>query len=252
MDNLWSPAAHRDRVGKQYCLESLKPTFDQDLNGDGVIGTISAAIEVAGSTSLTVVGNNYYFYDNNSGPSLKSAGSAILVGQCAPFAPIGAEQTAGGYIVAWKSVSADQYVVWSTDSSGNYLSSLTGTVSGSSTALETLEPTFHQDINGDGVIGLSAQHAGSTVLPNSLATTSDGIAQPLLGSATADTFVFVADLGKATNNAPDQDHVHGDYTAIVGPPDLTLATGADADHIVRQDTAIAELLQHYLGDFHLV
>ena len=44
--------------------------------------------------------------------------------------------------------------VWSTDSNGNYISNIIGQVSGTSTALEALEPIFHQDLNGDGVIGL--------------------------------------------------------------------------------------------------
>ena len=49
---------------------------------------------------------------------------------------------------------ADQYTVWSTDSNGNYLSNIIGVVSGTSTALESLETTFHQDLNGDGTIGV--------------------------------------------------------------------------------------------------
>ena len=54
-----------------------------------------------------------------------------------------------------------------TDSSGNYVSS-TGIVSGASAALESLETSFHQDLNGDGVIGVPATVAiesfGSTSL----------------------------------------------------------------------------------------
>ena len=64
--------------------------------------------------------------------------------------PIGAEQTATGYDVAWKVAGADQYTVWNTDSNGNYISNIIGVVSGTSTALESLETSFHQDLNGDG------------------------------------------------------------------------------------------------------
>ena len=71
------------------------------------------------------------------------------------WAPIGAEQTATGYEVAWKVTGADQYTVWNTDSSGNYISNIVGVVSGTSSALESLEPSFHQDFNGDGMIGLT-------------------------------------------------------------------------------------------------
>ena len=69
----------------------------------------------------------------------------------APWTPIGAEQTASGYEVAWKVTGADQYSVWTTDSSGSYTSDIVGVVPGTSSALEMLEPSFHQDLNGDGV-----------------------------------------------------------------------------------------------------
>ena len=68
--------------------------------------------------------------------------------------PIGAEQTATGYDVAWKISGAHEYTVWSTNSNGNFVASITGAVSGNSIALESLENTFHQDLNGDGTIGL--------------------------------------------------------------------------------------------------
>ena len=62
------------------------------------------------------------------------------------------EQTASGYEVAWKIAGADQFSIWNTDSSGNYVSY--SVYSGTSTALESLETSFHQDLNGDGVIGV--------------------------------------------------------------------------------------------------
>ena len=48
----------------------------------------------------------------------------------------------------------NQYKVWYTDSSGNMVSNVTGDVSGTSAALESLETSFHQDLNGDGTIGV--------------------------------------------------------------------------------------------------
>ncbi len=47
-----------------------------------------------------------------------------------------------------------QYTVWNTDSNGNYVSNIVGVVSGTSAALESIESSFHQDLNGDGTIGL--------------------------------------------------------------------------------------------------
>jgi len=52
-------------------------------------------------------------------------------------------------------------VIWNTDSSGNYLSG-SGSLSGTSSALENYETVFNHDLNGDGTIGLPPSgHASS-------------------------------------------------------------------------------------------
>jgi hypothetical protein len=142
--------------GTSSALESLESVFHQDLNGDGVIGLTTTAIESSGSTSLTEVGNNFYFYNSGgSGPSFNFGGAPFVAGEFGAWTPIGAEQiSSGGYEIAWKVPGADQYTVWTTDSNGNFLSALFGTVSGTSSALESQEPLFHQDLSGDGLIGL--------------------------------------------------------------------------------------------------
>jgi large repetitive protein len=89
------------------------------------------------------------------------------VGQYAGWTFIGAEQTASGYQVALKSTSGNQYTVWNTDSNGNVIgNAVGGIVSGSSSALQGIEASFHQDLNGDGVILLSG--SGSIIGANSL------------------------------------------------------------------------------------
>jgi len=110
-------------------------------------------IEAFGSTKLVQVGSNFFFYPvgGSSGPALSYGGAPFVAGQFGGWTPIGVEQTASGYEVAWKVTGADQYTVWNTDSSGNYTSNAIGTVPGSSVA--AFEPSFHQDLNGDGVIG---------------------------------------------------------------------------------------------------
>jgi hypothetical protein len=144
--------------GTSTTLEGFETVFHQDLNGDGIIGVPAATtvIESFGSTSLVQVGGNYYLdsISTGTGPELKDNGTAVLAGQFGTLAPIGVEQTASGYDVAWKVPGADQYLVWSTDSSGNYLSAITSVVSGTNTTLEGLETVFHQDLNGDGIIGV--------------------------------------------------------------------------------------------------
>lgn len=156
--------------GTSTTLESLENTFHQDLNGDGTIGVPAApttvTIESNGSTTFDQIGNNYFLYASGStnGPSLKFGGATVMVGQGGTWSPIAGEQTASGYDVAWHDSSSGQYSVWTTDSNGNFTSYLTGAVSGTSTALEALESTFHQDLNGDGNIGVVIESAGSTSL----------------------------------------------------------------------------------------
>jgi VCBS repeat-containing protein len=113
-------------------------------------------IESFGSTSLVQVGSNYYLdnISSGTGPELKDGGTVVTAGELGSWVPIGAEQTASGYDVALAIPGANEYTVWSTDSNGNYLSNLIPTVPGNNTALEALETTFHQDLNGDGTIGV--------------------------------------------------------------------------------------------------
>jgi len=164
-------------------------SFHQDLNGDGVIG-IPGTIESAGSTSLVQVGNNY-FLDSNStgiGPEVMFGGAPLTAGEFA-WTPTGAEQTSTGYEIALKYATIGQYTVWNTDTNGNVTyDPLGGGVPGTSAALEALEPSFHQDLNGDGVIGIpAATSAGASVVFASAAVTV----------ANKDTFVFGPAMGAA-------------------------------------------------------
>jgi serralysin len=146
--------------GTSVSLETLETSFHQDLNGDGSIGVAAASgtvIEAFGSTSL-IQASQSFFLDNistGSGPQLKYAGATVVAGQFGGYAPIGVEATTTGYEVAWKVAGVDQYSVWATDSNGNYTSNLVMPGPGTSVSLETLEPSFHQDLNGDGTIGIA-------------------------------------------------------------------------------------------------
>jgi hypothetical protein len=118
--------------------------------------TPQLVIQKDGSTSLTEVAHRFYLDGRSgSGPALKYHGNHVTAGEFGKWTPIGAIQTATGYDVAWKNTGSGQYTVWSTDRNGNYKGSVTGrAVSGTSYALESLEPVFHQDLNRDGAIGL--------------------------------------------------------------------------------------------------
>jgi serralysin len=166
--------------GTSTALESLETTFHQDLNGDGIIGVVTTVIQTDGSTSLTEIGNSYYLYTNGSGPALHYGGAPVVVGEFGAWSPTGAIQTAGGYDLAWKLPgTTPQFAVWTTDSNGNFIA--TSVYSGTSTALEALETTFHQDLNGDGIIGippaaspasvqLASAHTGPTAFDGSTLT----------------------------------------------------------------------------------
>ena len=138
---------------------------------------VTTVILSNGVTSLTDIGNHYYLYDSTgAGPSLKYGGSDYVSGEFGAWTPIGAEKTASGYEVAWENGSADQYTVWNTDSNGNSLANIFGAVSGSSTALVSLETSFHQDFNGDGQIGLvlNGSSGGQTLTATGGNTTLGG------------------------------------------------------------------------------
>src|SRR5579872_3755633 len=161
-------------------LESLETSFHQDLNGDGVIGINSpppptgTVIESFGSTSLVEVGTNYFMNPvaGGTGPELKYNGAAVVAGQFASWALIGAEATSTGYEVAWRDAADNLYTVWNTDSNGNFVNNPIGSVSPTSMALESLEPSFHQDLNGDGVIGINGPPPPTGTVIESFGSTS--------------------------------------------------------------------------------
>ena len=178
-------------AGNSLAVETIETTtFNQDLNGDGVIGLNPTVIQTDtnsfGSTSFSELGNNYFLFaaGATTGPELQYNGAAVTAGEFGGWTPIGAVQTASGYDIAWWNTATNQYTAWTTNSSGNFTGNLIGAVSGNSFALELLEPIFNQDLNGDGTIGLK-----STLIQrdgNSYGTTSLSLLgnEYLLGNGT--------------------------------------------------------------------
>ncbi|HEX4427124.1 MAG TPA: calcium-binding protein, partial [Terriglobales bacterium] len=181
---------------------------------DGVIGAPTTVLEAFGLTTLTQVGNNYYVSNSAGGSSsLKQSGAVVVVGQSSGWVPIAAEQTASGYDVAWKLPGADQYIVWNADSNGNYLSALTGTgvVSGTSAAMESFETIFHQDLNGDGVVGLPplvTQVSGNPIMT---------------GGAGAGTYKF--------SRGDGQDHIVNSVTGNSASGELDFGAGIASNQL---------------------
>ena len=147
--------------GQSFALERLEPSFQQDLNGDGVVGLNPSRVIGTGPVEVLLIGNEYVLGSNSggswTGPTLQSGHAPITAAQLGAWGPIGAARLAGGgYEVAFKNAATGQFRVWNTDASGNFVSNATGgPVSGQSFALERLEPSFQQDLNGDGVVGLN-------------------------------------------------------------------------------------------------
>ena len=190
-----------DVAGTSATLASVETKFQQDLNGDGIIGAAAATaatIEAFGSTSLVKVGSDYYLNPvaGGSGPSLKFNGVAFVSGQFGTWTPIGAEATSSGYEVAWKDTSSGRYTVWTIDSNGNYLTSIAD-VAGTSATLASAETKFQQDLNGDGTIGATAMTT-SAAKPASDAQAGQG---ELAGVAINDAFLFRSDLNNWSGEA---------------------------------------------------
>jgi serralysin len=232
--------------GTSASLEAAETSFHQDLNGDGVIGVpqVSAAssttIEAFGSTQLDLVGSNYFLdpVGGGSGPILKINGAAVVTGQFGAYAPVGAEQTATGYVVAFKDAGSNQFSVWSTDSNGNYLSNIVGVVSGSSAALQSLETTFHQDLNGDGSVGAHASQVSN----------SGNSAVHLAG--TGDNFRFQETGSSAWSDGPGE--ALAQTISSTAPVDYSVIPGvgheaiAGQEHVPATTTALADLFGHFL------
>ncbi|TYL84552.1 hypothetical protein FXB38_12745 [Bradyrhizobium cytisi] len=162
--------------GNSAAFETLETSFHQDLNGDGIIGLARSAMisstEAIGTTALDLVGGNYSLdpVAGGTGPTVKYQGAPVTIGQFGAYVPLGAEQISNGYEVAWKNATTGQYSVWSTDSNGNYTGNLYMPGPGNATAFEALETSFHQDLNGDGTIGVRSsviEAIGATALVSS-------------------------------------------------------------------------------------
>jgi aryl-phospho-beta-D-glucosidase BglC (GH1 family) len=138
-------------TGTSLALYAAESVLGQDLNGDGVIGPQSTLIHVNGSTSLTQV-RNEYFLSGGSNPALSMGGAPVVAGEFGAWTPVGAVAVTGGYEVAWSLPGGNQYSIWTTDSSGNFVSQIDH-LTGTSLALQAAESVFGQDLNGDGVIG---------------------------------------------------------------------------------------------------
>ncbi|WP_225129264.1 hypothetical protein [Bradyrhizobium sp. IC3123] len=211
-------------------LESYETTFQQDFNGDGTIGIPTVVIQTDGSTSLVQAGPNYFLNPvGGTGPELYFSGAPVTAGMWAGWAPIGAVQTFGGYDVAWKNAGTGQFNIWSTDSTGHYITNPLSFAAATSTAAESYETTFQQGFNGDGTIGMPATAPAASAMQ----TTFNGEALTLDAPST-----FSGQLlgfgGDTTLAGSDQVDLRGfDFNTLHSSFDgasgtLSLSNGANA------------------------
>ncbi len=75
----------------------------------------------------------------------------------------GAEKTANGYEVAWSVPGANEFVVWNTDSNGDFTSTATGILSGTSSELEGEELVFGELFPGASQVPLAIYDTAGAV-----------------------------------------------------------------------------------------
>ena len=211
-------------------LEGVEANFGETFAG---AGTPATPTPIGTDGQLAQVGNLFELNPSGGGPLLELGGSVVTAGQFqAGWTPVGAIQTGDGYEVAWNTPTG-LYTVWDTDAEGNFVSDPIGSVSGSSFALEDLEPSFHQDLNGDGQL--------STQLIT--APTGPGDTVDLTSQTQATINLGENDTASASGglNAPS--------LTIVGTPDaITLGSGADmVEYSLARGSGIETIANFTLG-----
>ena len=133
----------------------------------GGVGWVRVAIiESSGTTSLQLDGSNHYVLTGSLTATLRFGGGPVTMNQFGAWTPIGAEQSGQNFVVVWRNTVLNQYVTWTVDGNGNFLSQ-SALLSPTSFALESLETPFGQNLNGDGTTGLTTapiEAIGSTTL----------------------------------------------------------------------------------------
>jgi hypothetical protein len=126
--------------------------------GAPAVDSTTTVIDKDVGISLVEIANRYFalYNANGTGPLLEYGNAPVTAGEFGAWVPIGAAALSdGGYEVAWRNGSTGLFTVWDTDANGNYVSDPIGAVAVNNPALEQLETTFHQDLNGDGAVGVA-------------------------------------------------------------------------------------------------
>ena len=92
---------------------------------------------------------------------------------------------------------------------GNYTSNIIGSASGTNSTLESIETSFHQDLNGDGVIGIPAAAPSLSASGNPTTLVGGAGNDVLKSDAAVEAFIFKPNFGANTvsNFGSDTDAV---------------------------------------------
>ena len=234
---IFVPTAHRVASGQASVTIftiTISDTIGAAISDSAttVVATGTTSIEDLGVARLVQIGAQYYMLNSTGiGPALQFGGVPVISGQYGAWAPIGAEPSIGGYEVAWRNGTgiAAQYIVWHTDSRGNYVSDSTGVLASTDLSLEILEPSFQQDLNGDGTIGAPT------------------VAIEAYGATTLASRTTTIHLG--TDTASASDGLSAPSLAFIGIPNaIVLGTGASiVEYTLQASSGIATLANFVLG-----
>ena len=133
-------------TGSSQELEAVEGYFGEHFAGAGTPATPQTP-----TNGITPIGNLFELNPGGgTGPLLQYQGSFDTASPSAVWAPVAALKTGNGYEVAWRDASANEYTVWNTDLSGDYTTSATGVLTGSSQELEAVEGYFGEQFAGAG------------------------------------------------------------------------------------------------------
>jgi len=138
------------------CTAKIAETsFQQDLNARRHIGLFITTIEAVDPPAWSSSSKFILIASAAVLASLNNLRLGFRGGSVWRLAPIGVEQTGKRYEVAWKLAGAAQYSALDHDRQRHYhhkYLSRDGFVPGTDSALQSLETSFQQDLNGDGVL----------------------------------------------------------------------------------------------------
>ncbi|WP_158271819.1 S8 family serine peptidase [Methylosinus sporium] len=164
--SIWSVAADGNYLSHVGVAEndpglwSYETQLSFDLDGDGKIGapiSPSGVIENTGNVALVMVSGYYWLYGRDgagnptTGPVLRYQGAGVTPGQFSGWSLVAAEQTASGYLAAFRNAALTSFSIWSVDADGNYVSNVG--VEANDPGLWSYETQFSFDLDGDGNIG---------------------------------------------------------------------------------------------------